>query len=60
VEVGSGAGSIVVSVDGVVVAGGVVVVGDVLVVCDDVVVDGWVVVGAGAPPPLPLASMARP
>jgi hypothetical protein len=49
----------VVSVDGVV--GEVDGVGDVAVVRDDVVVDmGWVVVGAGVPPPLPLARMARP
>jgi hypothetical protein len=52
-------GSIVVSVDGVVVAGGVDDVGDVVVVCDETVVDGWVA-GAGVPPPLPLARMARP
>jgi hypothetical protein len=60
VDVGSGVGSMVVSVDGVVVVGEVDGVGDVLPVCDDSVVDGWVVVGAGAPPPFPLASMARP
>jgi hypothetical protein len=60
VDVGSGVGSMDVSVDGDVVVGEVDGVGDVFVVCDDAVVDGWVVVGAGAPPPLPLASMARP
>ncbi len=59
-EVGSGVGSIVVSVDGVVgeVDDGV---GDVVVVRDDVVVDGCVVAGgAGAWPPLPRARMVRP
>jgi len=49
----------VVSVDGVVVVGGVDGVGVVVVVCDETVVDGWVV-GAGVPPPLPLARMAKP
>jgi hypothetical protein len=54
-----GDGSMVVSSDGVVVVGSVVDgVGDVVVV--DVVVDVRVVVGAGAPPPLPRARMARP
>ena len=52
----------VVSSGGVVVVGSVVDVvdgvGDVVVV--DVVVDVLVVVGAGAPPPLPRARMARP
>jgi hypothetical protein len=52
-------GSIVVSVDGVV--GEVVDCVDVvLVVRDEVVLDGCIVVGAGVPPPLPLARMARP
>jgi hypothetical protein len=35
-------------------------VGDGLVVCEDVVVDECVVAGVGAPPPPPLAKMARP
>ena len=36
------------------------VVGDELVVCEDVVVDECVVAGVGAPPPPPLARMAKP
>jgi hypothetical protein len=51
-----GAGSIV-SVEVSVVVG---VVDDGLVVCEDVVVDECVVAGVGAPPPPPLARMARP
>jgi hypothetical protein len=35
-------------------------VDDELVVCEDVVVDECVVAGVGAPPPPPLARMARP
>ena len=55
-----GDGSMVVSSDGVVVVGSVVDgVGDVVVVVVDVVVDVRVV-GAGAPPPLPRARMAKP
>lgn len=51
-----GAGSIV-SVEVSVVVG---VVDDGLVVWEDVVVDECVVAGVGAPPPPPLARMARP
>ena len=51
-----GTGSIV-SVEVSVVVG---VVDDGLVVCEDVVVDECVVAGVGAPPPPPLARMARP
>ena len=59
VHVAVGTGSIVVSSDGVVVVGSVVDgVGDGVVV--DVVVAVRVVLGAGALPPLPRASMARP
>ena len=36
------------------------VVDDGLVVCEDVGVDKCVVAGVGAPPPPPLARMARP
>ena len=51
-----GTGSIV-SVEVSVVVG---VVDDGLVVCEDGVVDECVVAGVGAPPPPPLARMARP
>ena len=54
-----GTGSMVSVVESVVV-GGVGVVDDGLVVCEDVVVDECVVAGVGAPPPPPLARMARP
>src|ERR1700733_1128541 len=51
-----GTGSMV-SVEVSVVVG---VVDDGLVVCEDVVVEECVVAGVGAPPPPPLARMARP
>jgi hypothetical protein len=54
-----GTGSMV-SVEESVVVGLVDGVVDELVVCEDVVVDECVVAGVGAPPPPPLARMARP
>ena len=47
-------------VSSVVVVGSVVVVVGAVVVVDDVVLDVCVGVGAGAPPPLPRARVARP